>query len=1001
MGLISRASAAWEALWGGRALPVERAELVDLPLRRAANVSRGTAFQVLPSIATRKHARAGSWDLLEAYNDIPALRTCVDLLAPAAARIAYEFYKVRKPAERRHFERLVRHVGAEKERLRRAMVDAGDLEAVPDHPAALFLRRGVEVPMLGYPLLTSFEARTLLYKYDLLVGEGFEIIERRGVGAGRSKRGVPWGRLTIVPTDVHALPTAREPYYVIRDADGAEQNVPAEDVLYRRQVNPRDPYGRGTGPAHALDSELEIDRLQTDHMADAWGSGTIPPVLVVGDFGRSGAPGVGPFGLTDGETGVKTARMLQEWQQAVDRNRPYFLDGADADGKPNITVHDLSRSMQQMEAQASRSATWSNIAQVIGRIPPELRGITGNSNRATAQAGWYLLQTGVLLSWAEQEASFIRDRILPEWEGESLEVDFISPVDRDFEAELRVMQARPQAFMIDEFRKRAGEEELPDDKGQVFVWSPADVPVKDPSQDPFAGAGQAPASKKPEGPGGEQEAKGEDDSSDGSGGAVGDELEESGGTTAKAAHGSALVPGEHEARPVRIAAVERNPLPGVPAASEHDRALGRGALEVPQRENLGAPGEESVGRQGAPVDGEHALVPVPGQDQLDPEAALRGTASEGLGKAAHLIRVPEEAGAGVRAPGNGGEGRAEGAVVEVADDSGLDHVRAGQAGEAQVKSLHSASLVPTPAEVNRAASYVTLDRIAAAMEPRLRDLLLGVLDRARSRVSEGLLVQAIEDGNEQRVIQLLRGEELARDLRRAQGLLGEVFKAAGIAASESLAGQLGREVVFSGASTRALSWAPQRSEDLAAWVRQSIEETGRNVLDHGRELAWGAAATAGAVMLTYGLASYLIEGRKAGPAFAVLSHREALEAAGETAEVARAAAESYRSEMVAQRAALFGGDQSYSAAQAGQHESWRQAKDKGLLPETVKRYWVTRDDRRVCPICDGLHGQKRGLDEPFTSAADGQSYTNAGPYDGPHDGCRCALLIVGLRGWNS
>jgi hypothetical protein len=102
--------------------------------------------------------------------------------------------------------------------------------------------------------------------------------------------------------------------------------------------------------------------------------------------------------------------------------------------------------------------------------------------------------------------------------------------------------------------------------------------------------------------------------------------------------------------------------------------------------------------------------------------------------------------------------------------------------------------------------------------------------------------------------------------------------------------------------------------------------------------------------------------------------------------------------MVAHRAGLFGGDQSYSAAQAGQGESWRQAKDKGLLPDSVRRFWVTRDDRRVCPVCDALHGQKRGLDEPFTSAADGMNYTNAGPYDGPHDGCRCALLIVGLRG---
>lgn len=74
-----------------------------------------------------------------------------------------------------------------------------------------------------------------------------------------------------------------------------------------------------------------------------------------------------------------------------------------------------------------------------------------------------------------------------------------------------------------------------------------------------------------------------------------------------------------------------------------------------------------------------------------------------------------------------------------------------------------------------------------------------------------------------------------------------------------------------------------------------------------------------------------------------------------------------------------------------QQAIYEQAQKQGLLDEDRQmREFVTRRDDRVCPICDGMDGQRATIDEPFESDYDGGEYF-APPV---HPRCRCAVRLV-------
>jgi hypothetical protein len=73
---------------------------------------------------------------------------------------------------------------------------------------------------------------------------------------------------------------------------------------------------------------------------------------------------------------------------------------------------------------------------------------------------------------------------------------------------------------------------------------------------------------------------------------------------------------------------------------------------------------------------------------------------------------------------------------------------------------------------------------------------------------------------------------------------------------------------------------------------------------------------------------------------------------------------------------------SLRAANKGQRALWGQAKEQGLLPDTVLRRWIASGDAATCPICEDLDGSEVGMDEEFDD----------GILEPPaHPSCRCAV----------
>lgn len=77
------------------------------------------------------------------------------------------------------------------------------------------------------------------------------------------------------------------------------------------------------------------------------------------------------------------------------------------------------------------------------------------------------------------------------------------------------------------------------------------------------------------------------------------------------------------------------------------------------------------------------------------------------------------------------------------------------------------------------------------------------------------------------------------------------------------------------------------------------------------------------------------------------------------------------------------------AANAGQVELWNQAREAGEIPFGMLKEWIATPDRRICPICDSLDGQKVGLDQSFVDL-------NGRHHQRPtaHPQCRCSLALV-------
>lgn len=319
-----------------------------------------------------------------------------------------------------------------------------------------------------------------------------------------------------------------------------------------------------------------------------------------------------------------------------------------------------------------------------------------------------------------------------------------------------------------------------------------------------------------------------------------------------------------------------------------------------------------------------------------------------------------------------------------------------------------------------------INRLANKMTPKVRRAFLLALKTLQKDIPVKELEAAIASSNMSEALRLVNAPKLER-IMTGVGIeagtpsfkeeLQVVFAAGAATAIGQLPKKVSLNLAFDVFNPRAIAWADQRAGTLIRQVTEATQNGVRAIITDSVSTGVAPRKAARRIRELVGLTDL--------QARAVINFRAQLESknnlgkqpawmrrlsAPEKAIVRRhmkeggltqpridALVNRYQQSLTNKRATDIARTEALNAVQAGQLESWKQAKEQGLLPDEVKRKWVVtpddrlREDHAAIPHMnpDGV-----GLEEDFQ--------TPFGPVDGPHDSnvhlinCRCTTVLTNL-----
>ena len=373
----------------------------------------GIVQQFLGAARRQSGVKRGTSDFLQAYNELPWYRAAISKIAGSVSSIEW--------------------LGLTEDPETDQMTPLNDLLEGVKHPLEIFFDQ-------PHPF---FSWQTILFLWTIhlkTVGEAFGIWDKTNDGLQI------W---PIVPTQISKLPTPEEPAFILSLPTG-QYPIPIDEMLWMIDPDPTSLYARGSGIAQALDDELSTDSEAAKTVRGFFEHQARPDILITGK-------GLNP---------EKTKRIEEEWvtKQSGFWNafKPHFMSEV-------VDVQTFTQDFQSMQFVELRKYERDSIIQVFG-IPPEIVGILQNSNRATIEAADLFFSRYTLTPLLNQLREAFQKQLVPKFDDTGLvEIDFISPIQEDKDYQLEVIRAAPWAFLKDEIRVRAGEDPLPDGKGEVFL----------------------------------------------------------------------------------------------------------------------------------------------------------------------------------------------------------------------------------------------------------------------------------------------------------------------------------------------------------------------------------------------------------------------------------------------------------------------------------------------------------------------------------------------------
>ncbi len=285
-----------------------------------------------------------------------------------------------------------------------------------------------------------------------------------------------------------------------------------------------------------------------------------------------------------------------------------------------------------------------------------------------------------------------------------------------------------------------------------------------------------------------------------------------------------------------------------------------------------------------------------------------------------------------------------------------------------------------------------LHKIADSFIPKVKRAFLVAIDRFKVAINIPNLVEALSTGDISRVMNVIQLGQFAPKL---QNTLSEPLRDLYIKSAQNALNQLPvKKLQHTPTVNFSFDIMNDRSvRFLQAYEFNLIRQLSTSTLNGIRQVVLNAFKEGGSPRQQ---ARRIMEARGFGlterQANAVDNFREMLVEDGRNAATVERQTARYYQRQLRRRATAIARTETIRAANAGQHELWRQAADDGLLDTTkIRRKWiVTRDERlsvshRKIP---GMNKKGVGLNEEFK--------TPEGPFLHPptRTHCRCAVALI-------
>ncbi len=305
------------------------------------------------------------------------------------------------------------------------------------------------------PMMSGMSFRRITQAYLDIKGESFWSKERVG-----SKVTELW---PISPAWVMRIPEPGRPFFEVT-IRGTRKNFPTDDMVWMRDINPEEPYGRGVGIAESLADELETDEWAAKMIKQFFRNGARPDIIVT----LKGAKGKDALE----QVKAKWDENHRGFQRAY---RPMFTSG-------DVDVKELQKSFKDMDLVKLRGFERDAVINVFG-IPPEILGLLDNSNRATASEARRIFASEVIFPRMAFLASELDLHLARDIDDTAI-VHFVSPIPEDKERQLETMKAAPWAADRGEWRERMGLRDR--GEGDRLHFTPLNLlPQASPEPDPI------------------------------------------------------------------------------------------------------------------------------------------------------------------------------------------------------------------------------------------------------------------------------------------------------------------------------------------------------------------------------------------------------------------------------------------------------------------------------------------------------------------------------------